>query len=367
MKCVPVQTPRHRYDILVGWRLRESPETVGAVRDLVSGRRCLLVSDSNVAPLYAGSVSDMLTRAGAVCATETFTAGESSKTLAEAERLYRAALAHGLGRDGFIVALGGGVTGDLAGFAAATYMRGIAFIQIPTSLLAMVDSSVGGKVGVDLPEGKNLVGAFHQPELVLADLSALTTLPKRELQCGMAEVIKYGLILDRGLFATLEQHAAALLDLQPDMCESVICRCCELKADVVCADEKERTGQRALLNYGHTFGHALEVLCGYTKLTHGEGVAIGMGMAAELARLLGRADAELGQRQNSVLRAAGLPTSLRGDIAPEKVLDVMKRDKKVVRGRLRFVVVPEIGRAEIVEAPDEAMVLEAVRRHCGNS
>ncbi len=365
MKIVSVHTSLQQYDILAGWHLYTSDTARRALSRIVSGRRCLIVTDSNVAPLYADAVSSMLTAADSEDSVSVFPAGEPSKTLATTEALYHAALSHGLGRDSVIVALGGGVAGDLAGFAAATFMRGIPFVQIPTSLLAMVDSSVGGKVGVDLPEGKNLVGAFHQPGLVMADIAALQTLPERELHCGLAEVIKYGLIMDRDFFAVLEREMRHLLALDRDICESVVCRCCQLKADVVCEDEKEQTGRRAILNYGHTFGHALEVLCGYTELNHGEGVAIGMGMAAELAVQLGLASPELVQRQDALLRAAGLPTHLSKALDAATVVETMKRDKKVKRGKLRFIVVPELGQTEFVEAPDEGVVLDAVRRRCG--
>ena len=278
-KTIPVPIPGREYDITVGEglfdALGDSP-----VKPFVDGRACLIVSDSNVAPLYGDACESLLRACGAteVHCTE-FPAGEESKTLATVSTFYGTCVDRGLDRKSLIVALGGGVTGDMAGFLAATYMRGIDFIQIPTSLLAQVDSSVGGKTGVDLPEGKNLVGAFKQPLHVLIDVNTLKTLPRRELLSGLAEVVKYGVSLDEAFLSYLENHVDAIVGLDAEACAYAITRSCELKAEVVLKDEHDLTGLRAILNYGHTFGHALETLGGYNALTHGEGVAIGMLMA----------------------------------------------------------------------------------------
>jgi len=276
--------------------------------------------------------------------------------------LCRAAAAAGLERGSLIVALGGGVTGDLAGFAAAIYMRGIACIQLPTSLLAMVDASVGGKTGADLPEGKNLVGAFWQPARVLVDPACLTTLPLRELRNGLAEMVKYGMILDARLFALLEANLDRLLRPDLEFYAEAIARCCSLKAAVVAADERE-SGTRAILNYGHTFGHAIEAAQNYRGLAHGEAVAVGMVMAANLAEAGGELSAEVARRQRELLAAIGLPTSVAG-IDPETILTAMSRDKKVAHGELRLVVPRAIGQVELRPVADRAQLRAAIAAAC---
>jgi 3-dehydroquinate synthase len=367
MKSLNVHAESHCYPIIVGAGLLDSAEAVNLLKPLIDNRKCMVVSDSNVAPLYAALVSSALVKAGGHCAeTAIIDAGESSKTLNTVEGLYHEAVARCLDRRAAVVALGGGVPGDIAGFVAATFMRGTRFIQVPTSLLAMVDSSVGGKVGVDLPEGKNLVGAFYQPEIVLIDLNFLKTLPKRELRCGLAEVVKYGVILDAELFSRLEDCTAGLLDYDLELYEEVVTQCCHLKAIIVGEDEREQSGRRAVLNYGHTFGHALEALGGYTALSHGEGVAIGMGMAADLAVTLGLAPAELPARQDALLSALGLATRYTvSSLAPAQVLQMMYRDKKVESGKLRLVLPRRIGEVELVADVDEEAVLKAIGGRCG--
>lgn len=309
--------------------------------ELGLGRCGLLITDDNVGPLYAQRVCDSLRAAGFQIAVAQIPAGEPSKNLDHMARMYSAAIQNGVDRRGFVVALGGGVVGDLAGFVAASLFRGVQFVQIPTSLLAMVDSAVGGKTGVNLPEGKNLVGAFHQPGLVLADTSVLQTLPRRELIAGMAEIIKYGVIYDAELFARLEADGLKALDLDPDFIAYLVKRSCEIKAEVVRQDEREG-GLRAILNYGHTLGHAVEKVTGYTRYLHGEALGIGMGFAAVLSRL--EADLPLADvdRQFELMARIGLP--VRDDTLDlEALCDAMRVDKKSVDSVPKFVLASQIG------------------------
>lgn len=290
-------------------------------------------------------------------------AGEATKRLEIVSGLYDRLVDLQADRRTLIVAVGGGVIGDTAGFLAATYARGLPFIQAPTTLLADVDSSVGGKVGINHPLAKNLIGAFHQPVGVVIDVAALGTLPDREYRAGLAEVVKYGVILDAEFFAFLESNAAGINVREPDAIRHAISRSCRLKADVVEQDEFERSGLRAVLNYGHTFGHAFEALCGYGELLHGEAVAIGMVCASQLAERLGRITSRDTARQVDLLTALHLPTSLpagpRPD--PEAVIDRMRLDKKSVGGRLRFVLPSRIGAVELVDDVPEQTVRELLR------
>lgn len=364
MSSVWVGLPGHGYTIMVGSGLFKPPSD-GSLSERVRGRRCLVVTDRNVGPLYQAGVRTMLEGAGAegVAATS-IEPGESSKTLQTMAELYDAALDAGLNRGSVVVALGGGVVGDLAGFLAATYMRGVRCVQVPTSLLAMVDSSVGGKTGVDLPRGKNLVGAFHQPSLVLADVDCLKTLPERELRCGLAEVAKYAFIMAHDFYDTLASQAEGLLRVVPEACETVVQRCCELKTEVVVEDEREG-GRRAILNYGHTFGHALETRGGYAAYRHGEAVAVGMGIAADLSVALGLAPKELPRRQDELLVAFGLPTrwSL-PDTEADDLIELMRSDKKSAGRSLRFVLSGGMGRTVVREVEEEGLVAEAIEgRH----
>jgi 3-dehydroquinate synthase len=274
-------------------------------------------------------------------------AGETSKSVEVADHLWQKLLELGADRKTAIVAVGGGVIGDLAGFAAATFARGLPLIQAPTTLLAQVDSSVGGKVGVNLPGAKNMVGAFWQPRGVLIDTSVLDTLPEREYRSGLAEVVKYGVILDADFFAWLEAHVSQINRRDSAALQQIVARCCRLKADVVEQDERELTGLRAVLNYGHTFCHAFETLTGYGQLLHGEGVAIGMDCAARLAERLGRVDRSFIERQRQLLESLGL--SVQAPAVDDKdVLALMARDKKSEHGRLRFVLPTRLGHVELV-------------------
>ncbi|MBB5942563.1 3-dehydroquinate synthase [Xanthomonas sp. 3307] len=329
----------------------------------VRGRHVLLLSDSQVAPLYAAPVRSALLAARPELQIGEFVipAGEASKTLDHFAAAIAALAALGATRDACVLALGGGVVGDLAGFAAACWMRGVDCVQLPTTLLAMVDSSVGGKTAVDIPQGKNLVGAFHPPRAVLADTATLRSLPPRELRAGLAEVIKYGAIRDPLFFEWLHAERRALLAGEPAALAQAIARSCEHKAEIVARDPLEK-GERALLNLGHTFGHAIETEQGYgapdnANLNHGEAVAVGMVLAAELSARLGMAGAQDTAQLRALLHDFGLPTALPAGLAPEALLARMRLDKKNLAGRLRLVLWRGIGDAEIVPDVDEAEVL----------
>ena len=322
------------------------------------GRHALIVSDSQVAPLYAQRVQAALAaaRPDAKIALHVFEAGEASKTLANFSGVIDALAALGATRDACIYALGGGVVGDLAGFAAACWMRGIDVVQLPTTLLAMVDSSVGGKTAVDIAQGKNLVGAFHPPCAVIADTAALRTLPPRELRAGFAEVIKYGAIVDAPFLDWLDADADGLLAGDDAVLAEAIARSCAHKAAIVERDPFER-GERALLNFGHTFGHAIETEQGYGGLNHGEAVAVGMVLAARLSTLLGLADAADGERLRALLARFGLPTALPPDLDPAALVARMRLDKKAVSGAVRLILWTGLGQADVVDGVPDADIL----------
>jgi len=348
---VQVQLSERSYEIVIG---TGNLTAAGAF----VGQRCklthaIVITDTNVAPLHARRVADSLGSLGARVDEEVIEAGEASKSVANADRLWQRLLQHKADRKSVVVAVGGGVIGDLAGFVAATYARGVAFVQVPTTLLAHVDSSVGGKVGVNLPDAKNMVGAFWQPLGVLIDTAVLDTLPDREYRAGLAEVVKYGVILDAEFFRYLEDRADDLAARRPDALRHVVARCCRLKADVVAQDERETIGLRAMLNYGHTFAHAIEAEAGYGEFLHGEAVAIGMVAASRLAERLGRVDRRFTERQDALLRRLKLPVAMPA-MAPEVLLEAMQRDKKVAHGRLRFVLPKQMGQVELVgDVPEE--------------
>ncbi len=323
-----------------------------------SGRSVLIVTDGHVCQQHAAAVGASLHLAGFKCEFAVLEPGEQTKSLAAAADLYDRLVAMQADRQTVVVAVGGGVVGDLAGFVAATYARGLPFVQVPTTLLAQVDSSVGGKVGINHPQAKNLIGAFLQPLGVFLDTAALDTLPLRDFRSGLAEVVKYGVILDEAFFAYLEAHVTGLNLRSPDVLRHVVARCCGLKADVVERDEFERTGLRAVLNYGHTFAHAFEALCGYGELLHGEAVSIGMDYAARLALSLGRINAATVKRQTALLESLGLPTQLPAtvELKPDDILDRMRLDKKTVAGRLRFVLPTRLGHVELVDHVPESDV-----------
>jgi 3-dehydroquinate synthase len=321
---------------------------------------CAIISDTNVAPRYARAAQQALRQAGIPSTLITVPAGEKAKSLKTVHACYDQLAAQRLERKSFIVALGGGVVGDLAGFVAATYLRGVAFVQVPTTLLAQVDSSVGGKVGVNLKAGKNLVGAFYQPRLVLCDLDTLGTLPKREYRAGLAEVIKYGIIYDAALFRRLERDLPGLLRREPGTLAAVVARCCEIKAEVVGQDETE-SGLRAILNFGHTIGHALEAISHYGKYLHGEAISIGQVGAAGLSgQLLGLPKRDI-DRMAGLFRRAGLPTEVRLSPARQKqLLSAMQLDKKVSGGEIKFVLARRIGKVAFGQKVPAGLLRQAI-------
>jgi 3-dehydroquinate synthase len=314
------------------------------------GQKLLLVSNPIIFRHYGDRAVAALTQVGYRVKTCILPAGERYKTLRSVQKIYDAALAHQLERGSALVALGGGVIGDMTGFAAATWLRGIAFVQVPTSLLAMVDASVGGKTGVNHPQGKNLIGAFHQPKLVVIDPYVLQTLPGREFRAGMAEVIKYGVIWDPTLFEQLE--AAYRLDqyrfVSDELLQTILTRSCQAKADVVSQDEKE-AGLRAILNYGHTIGHAVESATHYRGVNHGEAVAIGMAAAGDIARASDRWSAAEDDRQQALLEKTHLPTRIPSGVAAAELIRLLQGDKKVQDGRVRFILPEGLGRVSITD------------------
>jgi 3-dehydroquinate synthase len=342
VRIVPVQLGHRSYAIKIGGGLLA--RLGGECARLKLGARCAIITDTNVGRRYAKEAFNALATKGFSPSLIVVPAGETAKSLKTVHTCYDLLAAHRLERKSFIVALGGGVVGDLAGFVAATYLRGMAFVQVPTTLLAQVDSSVGGKVGVNLKAGKNLVGAFYQPRLVLCDLDTLDTLPEREYHAGLAEVIKYGIIYDAKLFARLERDLPKLLRREPKTLAAVVARCCEIKAEVVGQDETEG-GLRAILNFGHTIGHAIENISGYGKYLHGEAIAIGQVAAAKLSA------SELGFPERDAERIAswfkwiGLPTRIKlNAVRRKKLFAAMRLDKKVSGGEIKFVLARKIGR-----------------------
>jgi 3-dehydroquinate synthase len=342
MRIVPVSLGSRSYGIKVSNNLLSRLGTECAALKL--GQRCAVITDSNVGRKFAKAALKSLERSGFAPVLITVPAGEKSKCLAVVEKCHDQLAKHRLERKSFIVALGGGVVGDLAGFVAATYLRGIPFVQVPTTLLSQVDSSVGGKTGVNLKSGKNLVGAFYQPRLVLCDLDALKTLPRREYVSGLAEVIKYGVIYDSVLFAQLERNLPKLLQRDTKTLRDVVARCCEIKADVVGQDETE-SGLRAILNFGHTIGHAIENSSGYGKFLHGEAISIGQVAAAKLSQqILGLPSGDVA-RIEKLFSRAGLPVKIKlGGAQRKKLFAAMKLDKKVSGGEIKFVLAKKIGK-----------------------
>ncbi len=343
------------YPVLIGENLL-TDDTLWS--PYVAGRRVLVVSDANVAPRYANRLVAALSAASEVD-TVICPPGEQAKTLDMVATVFDRLSQLRAARDSVVIGLGGGVIGDLAGFAAACWMRGIRFVQAPTTLLAMVDSSVGGKTGVNLPHGKNLVGAFHQPAAVVADISTLATLPDRELRAGMAEVVKYAALGDAALFDWLESRADRLFARDADALAQAIAACVRHKAGIVARDEHEH-GERALLNFGHTFGHAIETATGYERYLHGEAVAIGMIQAARLSERLGLASRADGDRLGKLLQRLALPVAVDPPIDGGRLLDHMRLDKKATAGGLRFILWHGIGRAQIVSGVNDADVMFAL-------
>ena len=331
-----------------------------AASSVVSQKHVVVVTDSNVGPIYLEKVVSQLETCATRVDSITVDAGEKSKCVSVCDDLWQRIDALNTDRHSVIIALGGGVIGDLAGFIAASYARGLNFLQIPTSLLAQVDSSVGGKVGINLPESKNMVGAFWQPKQVLIDPTVLNTLDDANYIAGMAEVIKYGLIMDLPLFEFLEANVEAIKSRDIETLSKIISWCCQCKADVVEEDETESTGRRAILNYGHTYGHAIETVFGYGEYLHGQAISIGMDCAARLARELGMVDQEFCDRQTKLFKAVGLPTDCPTD-QHDAMLSAMMRDKKVVGGVLKFILPTKIGDVQLVDSPGSEAILRSLQ------
>jgi 3-dehydroquinate synthase len=360
MECLTVQLGERSYPIYAG---RDTLSVLSRVLGLLHARGTVaIVTDSNVGPLYAERVAGIVRATGARVCVSTLPAGEENKRLSNIETLCGDFLQAGLDRSSVVVALGGGVTGDMAGFAAASFMRGIRHVQVPTTIVAQVDSSVGGKTGVNHPLGKNTIGAFHQPSGVVIDMTLLETLPDRELRAGLAEVVKHGVISDEVLFTHMETYAPAILARDLDALLLPVMRSCEIKAAVVSADEREH-GARANLNYGHTFGHGIEAVTKYGTFLHGEAVSLGMHAAACLARELGLVGQDFVDRQQACLQACGLPVRW-PELPVDETLAAMRRDKKAREGTMKFVVPDRMGhvlhRTDVTEE-QARRALEALR------
>lgn len=357
MKTLTVALGDRRYPIHIGKGLLGRSDLI---KDYVRGHQVMIVSNETVAPLYLAAVERMF--ADYETRHVILPDGEVYKTLSVLDSVFDALLTHGFERNCTLVALGGGVVGDMTGFAAACYQRGVDFIQIPTTLLSQVDSSVGGKTGVNHALGKNMIGAFHQPRCVIADTGTLDTLDDRELSAGLAEVIKYGLLGDEPFFCWLEENMTELVQRDAAALAYAIQRSCADKAAIVTADEKE-TGQRALLNLGHTFGHAIETGVGYGSWLHGEAVGVGMLMAADLSRRMGWLSVADVHRIENLIARAGLPTRAPSELTSSRYLELMARDKKVVGGRIRLVLLKTIGQAVVTGDYDPKQLLATLDEH----
>ncbi|HUI06562.1 MAG TPA: 3-dehydroquinate synthase [Verrucomicrobiae bacterium] len=358
---VRVELGDRSYDIVIGEGLLS--QIAEFLRPLNLGKRGVIITDTNVAQHYAEPVHEALKAGGFTTKVLDVPAGEASKSLRQANRLFGKLPLLGLDRQSFVIALGGGVVGDLAGFVAATYLRGLPFVQVPTTLLAQMDSSVGGKVGVNLPQGKNLVGAFYQPRLVLADTETLKTLPDRELSAGFAEVIKHGAIYDAEFFAWLEREHGRVLRRERDAVIHAVRRCCEIKAEIVSKDERE-SGLRTILNFGHTIGHAMEALTDYIGLLHGEAISMGMCCAAHLSVKRVGFDKAEAERLRTLLAASGLPTRLQESFKLEELMSAMRLDKKARNGKLRFVLLKRLGETVVTNAVTDADIEETLNVCC---
>jgi 3-dehydroquinate synthase len=355
---VRVELGERGYGIRIGNGLLDLPESFS---DVAASGACVIVSNETVAPLYAGRLAAALRQVAPSVETIVLPDGEGHKDWPTLQRIFDALLSVHADRATTLFALGGGVIGDLAGFAAACYMRGVDYVQVPTTLLAQVDSSVGGKTAINHPLGKNLIGAFHQPVAVIADVDTLDTLPPRELVAGLAEVIKYGAVADDAFLDWIESNLAGLLARDKPALVHAVRRSCELKAAVVAADERE-SGMRAILNFGHTFAHAIETGTGYGSWLHGEAVGCGMAMAADLSVRLGLIDPRQGERLAGIVAAAGLPVRAPA-LGAQRYVELMRLDKKALGGELRFVLLEGPGRAALHCVPT-APVLETLRRFC---
>jgi len=351
MKKIPLDLGPNSYNIFIG---EGAIDQLGSLLQSLSFQgRVAVVTDRKIDGYYGDRVRKGLENAGFKSLMIEIPAGERYKTLKQIQRIYDHLIQHHFERSDLLVALGGGVIGDMTGFAAATYLRGVSFIQCPTTVVAQVDASIGGKTGVDHPQGKNLIGAFHQPRFVCSDPAVLRTLQKREYRSGLAEVVKYGVISDEGFFQYLEQHSAAICRLDLEKVTHCIHRSSQIKAEIVQADEREG-GLRKILNYGHTIGHAVETLTGYRKVKHGEGVAMGMVAASRLAVELGLLHEADVKRQVALLESFGLPTRL-PELDSGDILEVMAGDKKVVGGEIYFVLPKKIGSVDVMQVDKKVL------------
>jgi 3-dehydroquinate synthase len=360
MITVTVELEERAYPILIGSRLLEEPSLL---QQIITTRQVMLVTNDIVAPLYLARMTAALEQRD--CRTVVLPDGEAFKNLASFERILTALLEARFDRGATIVALGGGVVGDIAGFAAACYQRGVNFVQAPTTLLAQVDSSVGGKTAVNHPLGKNMIGAFYQPTAVIADLDTLRTLPRRELCAGIAEIIKYGLIGDAAFVVWLETHMQQLLMLDFDAISYAVEYSCRAKAAVVAADERE-SGLRALLNFGHTFGHGIEHAMGYGAWLHGEAVGAGMAMAARMSQRLGRITRTECERVVALIASAGLPTYPPADVSVNDLHAAMMIDKKNREGRIRLVLLSAVGKANLCDDYPTPLLLTTLAERAGS-
>ncbi|MDJ0705189.1 MAG: 3-dehydroquinate synthase [Leptolyngbyaceae cyanobacterium MO_188.B28] len=362
---IPVQLPNQSYEIVIAPDGLDSlgPWIVeGESPWIKPGQKVLLVSNPMIFERYGHRAIASLEQVGFQVSQCILPAGEQHKNLESIQKIYDVALTNRLERGSAMVSLGGGVIGDMTGFAAATWLRGIAVVQTPTSLLAMVDASIGGKTGVNHPQGKNLIGAFHQPRLVLIDPQVLKTLPEREFRAGMAEVIKYGVIWDEELFKRLEEEKTLELhSISDDLLQMILTHSCQAKAEVVSQDEKE-AGLRAILNYGHTIGHAVESLTGYQTVNHGEAVAIGMVAAGQIAVEMGLWDKTAADRQFDLIQKVGLPTQLPVELDIEAILETLTTDKKVKAGKVRFVLPTRIGKAIVTDQVTSEVIRKVLGR-----
>jgi 3-dehydroquinate synthase len=358
METIRVELAERSYDIAIGTNVLKK---IGDnLKSFDLSPRIAIVSNPTVFSLYGKPVVNAIKKAGFNAVTISIPDGEAYKDLLWLQRIYNELLTHKLDRSSALIALGGGVIGDITGFAASTYMRGIAYVQIPTTLLAQVDSSVGGKTGVNHKLGKNMIGTFWQPRLVWIDVDTLKTLPKRELVSGLAEVIKYGVIYDEDLFRTLEAKKEKILKLDRKILTHIIKRSCEIKADVVSKDERE-SGLRSILNFGHTIGHAIETATDYKRYLHGEAVALGMCLEAQLSQDLDFIDKKSVVRIKELVDSFGLPSALPADIDTDRMLISMQLDKKAVAGKLKFILTEKIGRVRIHKGITEKVIKQLLK------
>lgn len=358
MKTVPLKLKENSYDIVIGNDiLGELPKKI---RSLGLGKDAVIISDKTVLRIHGQGVAKVLKKDGFTVKTFAVPAGEKSKSGPAALKLIEDIAKYDVGRKIFIIALGGGVIGDLAGFVAAVYKRGMAYIQVPTTLLAQIDSAIGGKVAIDLSVGKNLAGAFYQPKLVFSDVSFLKTLDARQIRNGLAEAVKYGVILDKQLFIYLEKNFRGFLNLDEDVLQRVVETCSRIKAGVVSKDEKETSGLRMILNFGHTLGHAIENAAAF-RYHHGEAVALGMRMATHISVLRKMLSKNHEERINALLSSIGLPESYTG-LTKNQIIASMNHDKKFVAGKNRFILARSIGKVEVVAGVQSGLIDKAIQR-----